>query len=305
MEVTVVICTHNGAARLPAVFERLRAQQGVESLAWELIVVDNNSTDSTPVLVRQHQQSWPLLRLETEPQQGLAHARRRGVLAARGQWVAFLDDDNLPHPDWLLSLVQWAAAAPRAGAVGGRIHPLLDTAPPPYLHRAAPYLALQDFGPAPCRLQPERLRLPAGAGLAVRRAAWLQSVPARQALVGRVHGHSLAGEDYESLLHLHHHGWEIWFNPALQIDHAIPAHRLAAPYLRQIAHGCGLPMAHLWVLAANGKHVPWILTKTFLGNLRQLLQHLPGRNADPAAQADFAFYRAATLSPFFYLRNSQ
>ena len=75
MEVPVVICTCNGAARLPAVFARLQAQQGVESLAWEVVVVDNNSTDSTPSLVRQYQQSWPALRLESEPQQGLAHAR--------------------------------------------------------------------------------------------------------------------------------------------------------------------------------------------------------------------------------------
>lgn len=300
MNLSVAICTYNGAARIGAVLERLRTQTGVGTVAWEVLVIDNNSSDGTAAAVGEWQKRWPELRYELEPKQGLALARMHAVRAAQGELVAFLDDDNLPHADWVAAVVRFGSSTPRAGAFSGRIRAAYEVPPPPGIERIESFLAIQDFGPEPCRLQPERLRLPAGAGLIVRRMAWLESIPERQVFIGRMPGLNLAGEDYESLLNIHHRGWEIWYHPSIGIDHAIPAHRLTPSYLRPAARGCGLPMFHLWVLAAGGKHVPWIFVKTFLGNLRHLLWRLFPKRSDLIATAEFEFYLAATISPFFY-----
>ena len=100
MDITVVICTYNGASCLPNVFDRLASQVFTTSVTWDIIVVDNNSRDHTAQVIRGYQ-DLPIfldrLHYEYEPKQGLAFARRRGVRAAKGKLLAFLDDDNLPN----------------------------------------------------------------------------------------------------------------------------------------------------------------------------------------------------------------
>src|SRR5687768_534263 len=118
--VSVVICTHNGAARLPAVLSHLAAQQA--EVPWEVVVVDNASTDDTAQVATRHWQAQAApLRVVSEPQLGLSNARRRGLDAAAYPIVAFVDDDNWLAPDWVATAARLMAQLPDVGALGGFI----------------------------------------------------------------------------------------------------------------------------------------------------------------------------------------
>src|SRR5437899_9095852 len=128
---TVVICTHDradvvGEAVHGAVAEA-RADGG------EVLVVDNASRDRTPALlaelVLQHGEA---LRVVREPRLGLSAARNRGLAEARGEVVAYLDDDAIPRAGWLAALCR-PYVDPRVACVGGRIRVRFAAPPPSWL----------------------------------------------------------------------------------------------------------------------------------------------------------------------------
>lgn len=114
-----MICTRNRGAFLSACLEAIVAMR--PAVAWELVLVDNGSTDDTPRLLADFVTNAPCpVTLVHEPRRGLASARNAGVVAARGALLAFTDDDCYPSPDFL---DQWATvfADPAVGYGGGRI----------------------------------------------------------------------------------------------------------------------------------------------------------------------------------------
>lgn len=84
-------------------------------LVWELLVVDNNSTDDTAAVVDRFRDRLPI-RGVFEPEPGLSHARNRGLAHARGAHLAFIDNDVLVEPDWLVELAAAISSDPRAWA---------------------------------------------------------------------------------------------------------------------------------------------------------------------------------------------
>lgn len=313
MDLTVAIPTYNGATRLPLILERLRSQTNSDSIRWEIIIVDNNSTDDTAAVVQQYQANWPYpypLKYYFEAEQGAAFARQRAIREAQGELVGFLDDDNLPTPEWLSAAYEFARTHPQAGAYGGQIHGEYEVEPPVNFEQIQGFLAIRQRGPEPNLYEPERISLPPAASLVVRRQAWLQHVPARPTLSGKVRGCMVQGDDYEPLLYLHKAGWEIWYNPTMQTYHQIPHWRLEKPYLTQLARGCGLATCQLRLINTADAQKPWIMARTFLGNFRRVLLHLlkyrQRVKTDLIAACELEFFLGSLLSPFYYLqRNSQ
>jgi glycosyltransferase involved in cell wall biosynthesis len=102
VEVSVVIATYNQKERLRLVLAGLRAQS-FPACQFEVIVVDDGCTDGTGEMLDEIGRKMPLTIIHLRPNQGRCQARNRGVSAAQGQVVAFLDGDALPHPEWLQS----------------------------------------------------------------------------------------------------------------------------------------------------------------------------------------------------------
>lgn len=133
LDFTVVIPTYNGVNRLPFVLNKLQLQIETELIKWEILIIDNNSADTTAQLIAVYQENGmsPVpLRYCFESQQGLAFARQRGVKEAQGELIGFLDDDNLPHPTWLIASYKFAQKYPKAGAYNGRIIGEFEISPP-------------------------------------------------------------------------------------------------------------------------------------------------------------------------------
>ncbi len=237
---TALVCTYNNANVLASTLEHLARQNIPANIAWEVIVVDNNCTDQTRDVVQRIRGTLPALQLLSELKQGVGHARRAGMRVARGELIAFVDDDCWLAADWVAQAIQFAAEHPRAGAFGGR-NSLLWIAPPPVL--AADYgesLARQDFGDADLRFPDEGKRVPCGAGIVLRREALLDS---RWLDDGRLRGrdprHVGAGEDTEIVLRIRNAGWQVWYTPRLQLQHVIPPQRTTLSYLRRLHRGFG------------------------------------------------------------------
>lgn len=312
VDLTVAIPTYNGETRLPQLLERLRHQKNTEDFSWEIVVVDNNSSDRTAELIQQTQatwnQPWPL-RYSFESQQGLAFARQRCITEAQGQLVGFLDDDNLPDSNWVAAAYHFAQTHPQAGAFGGQIHPQYETPPPANIERIQSFLAIRERGNQPHRYQPETLSLPPGAALVVRKQAWCDQVPPVLQLKGRVNGVMLAGEDYEALLHLHQGGWEIWYNPAMHTHHQIPHWRLEKDYLLNLIRGSCLCLCYLRLMHLSPWQKPWVMTRMFLGSLRRAAQHfLKHRQelqTDLIAACEMEFFLSSLTSPWFYLKQQR
>jgi glycosyltransferase involved in cell wall biosynthesis len=118
MQLSLVICTRNRATQLA---ESLRSLTRLQYPAlWELVIVDNGSTDETQDVIRSYKECLPL-RTAVEPRAGSGRARNRGWYMAKGALVAFTDDDCYPAADYLSSVVRCFEQDSQLGFVGGRI----------------------------------------------------------------------------------------------------------------------------------------------------------------------------------------
>jgi glycosyltransferase involved in cell wall biosynthesis len=113
--ISVIIPAWNEAVRVERLLQALAAQT-LDSSLFEVIVIDNGSTDGTADAARK----VPVTVLE-EPQPGSYRARNAGLAQVRGEYVAFTDADCTPAPDWLERALAAAEADPEAGLFGGRI----------------------------------------------------------------------------------------------------------------------------------------------------------------------------------------
>ena len=307
LDFTVAIPTYNGASRLPKVLDKLLAQVNTEQIAWEVIVIDNNSTDDTAQVVRDYQANWLAsvpLRYCFEAEQGAAFARLTAVREAKGELVGFLDDDNLPAPDWIEQAYLFAKDYPRAGAFSGQIHGEFEVPPPEGFERIQAFLAIREHGDKPHLFEPENLQLPTASGLIVRKKAWNEAVPKHPNLKGRIGESMLGGEDYEPLLYMHKGGWEIWYHPELHSYHQIPEWRLEKDYLLSISRGCGLATCQLRMINARSWEKPILIVRTLLGNLRrvilQIIKYRTRLKTDLIPACELEFFWGSLMSCFLH-----
>lgn len=217
--VSVVVCTRGRNEFLHSCLASLEAQTTAPD-AFEIIVVDNNDAPTVPELPRN-------ARCLREPQVGLAYARNRGWRAARGDWIALLDDDAQAAPDWVENILRAQDKLPEnTVAFGGRVLPWWEIPRPAWLvDELLLPLSLVDLGDAPCVLP--RGETLVGCNLIVARAA-LQEVNGFHTALGR-RGKKLLGME-ETLLErqLLRRGYGYWYDPALVVYHHIRAERLTA-----------------------------------------------------------------------------
>ncbi|NER82792.1 MAG: EAL domain-containing protein [Leptolyngbya sp. SIO1D8] len=308
IDITVAIPTYNGGKRLPAVLEQLKAQTEMDSLNWEVIVADNNSQDDTVNVVRQYQQQWAenvRLRYTFVGEQGAAFARQRAVEIARGRIIAFLDDDNVPAADWVVNAHRFAEAYPQAGAFGSQIHGDFESPLPEEMRHMVCFLAVVERGAEPHLYAPAKKILPPGAGLVVRRQAWLQHVPRRLFLNHKGKKAGLASEDLEAILHIQKAGWEIWYNPKMVVYHQIPTARLQASYLRSLVRCVGLSRFYIRMLGLKEWQRPLMVPAYIANDLRKLALHVlkSGNSSQNISTLCEREHLTSSLqSPFFITR---
>jgi glycosyltransferase involved in cell wall biosynthesis len=240
--VSVVIPTRNGAERVPQVLQALLADAG--AVPFEVVVVDNASTDGTAAAVDAHPAAAALraagmgVRVVREARPGLTFARARGVGAARAEAVCFLDDDNLPEPGYLACGAA-AMADPSVGVLTSRVYPEYLAPPPAAVARREHLLAINHrMGDEAVDWGPGAEPVPTlGAGMWVRRSAFVAAAAGGQVLSDRVAGTLASGGDIEIGVALGRAGYRRLYLPCLRLRHRIPAGRLRTGYFCRLIYG--------------------------------------------------------------------
>jgi glycosyltransferase involved in cell wall biosynthesis len=279
---SVVICTHDRAALIGRAVEHAVGE--ARAIGAEVLVVDNASTDATGVVLADlARRDGAVLRIVREPELGLSAARNRGLAEARGDVVAFLDDDAVPRPGWLAALLA-PYADRRVVCVGGRIRLRFPLPPPPWLDpRLFPALSAFDLGNEPRRITYGHADYPYGANISFRVA------PARahggfSTRVGLRGDTQLQHEETDLCYRLDRAGGEIHYTPAAVVDHWISPDRLTPAWFLA-RHWQGGRSAAIFVLRNRGLlralwRIRWLYARHLLRT-----PYVPREPIDPARLA--------------------
>ena len=261
--ISVILATRNPhLGRLARTLSGLSAQAD-PGAPYEIILVDNASTTpwQPPAdIVR----ALPRFQRLDEPEVGLTPARLRGIAAASGDLLVFVDDDNVLAPGYLSAVARRFTSRPSLGAAGGPVVPEWESSPPEWSREFHGLLALRDLGPA------EQIArgtsdaawpafAPVGAGLAISREHALAYAndlthDARRRRLDRTGASLASGGDSDLVFTTLHRGGDVAYFPELSLTHLIPSARLAPKYLARLNRG--IMRSWVNVLALHGQS-PW------------------------------------------------
>lgn len=231
MKISVILCTYNRSDLLPEAARSILAQPAPTTDGYELIIVDNNSTDDTRKAVEKLRADFPdRVRYLFEPRQGRSFALNTGIREAKGEIVLFTDDDILAEPDWLASIHR-AFETSAAEGVGGRVCPNWEAERPSWLvEELYGTLGLIDYGAEAGWLDDDRL--PIGCNVAFRRGVF-DRIGLYNTALGRKGEALFSSEDDEFCRRLLRAGGRIYYEPAAVIVHRVPVYRLKKRYFRR------------------------------------------------------------------------
>ena len=230
MTITVILCTYNRCQNLRKALESLANSAMPASNTWEVLVVNNNSSDQTREVIEEFRLNYPnRFRYLFEPQPGKSHALNAGIREAQGDVLAFVDDDIIVDKHWLHELTMNLEGDAWVGA-GGRILPANNFSAPPWLPLDGPnnmggILALFDLGEKPADLdQP-----PFGTNMAFQKRMFEKHGCFRIDLGPRP-GSELRNEDTEFGRRLLKAGERLRYVPSAVVYHRVPEVRLEKEY---------------------------------------------------------------------------
>ena len=256
MKITVIICTYNRCQDLAKALDSISVSELPDSVQWEVLVVDNNSNDQTRAIVEDLCRQYPgRFRYVFEPKQGLSNARNAGICAARGEILAFTDDDVMVDPLWLQNLTAPMLDSQWAGA-GGRIRLGQAFQPPRWLTLSGPFdlggtLVQFDLGDEQRPLD----KAPFGANMAFRKIMFETYGGFRPDLDRS--GKSLIGNgDTELGERLMAAGERLWYAPSAVVFHPVPKERLKKSYMRAWWFGHGRSLIRQTVEKPSVREIP-------------------------------------------------
>jgi len=244
---SVVICAYNPKLDiLQKVLDALSAQT-ISPNNWELIIVDNNSSNPIKNLIDTSWQKNTTFVLET--QLGLVHARVSGVLASKSDLIVFVDDDNMLSKNYLSLSRQYKETFPQIGCFGGRSLPEFEEIPADWFFSSEINLGCQDFGSSQYISEYSKSKYtlstypdfaPIGTGMVITKGAFLAYYhevknSLRRLELGRKGKSLTSGEDNDIILTLIKNGYEIGYFPDMVVTHFIPKNRLELLYLKRMA----------------------------------------------------------------------
>jgi glycosyltransferase involved in cell wall biosynthesis len=231
LPITAAICTYNRSRYLALALAGLQ-QQSLPAAQFEILVVDNCSTDDTRHVVDEFRQRLPNLRYVHEARPGLSHARNTAMREARGRYLAYLDDDAIPEPQWLHALLAafGAQAGQRVACVGGRIDPIWEVPRPDWLpDELLDYLTVVDWGSSGMALTPQR-RYVAGANAAFELAA-LRELGGFDRTLTRTGAGLVSHDEILVERRLAAKGMGVYYEHEAAVRHHIPASRATREWL--------------------------------------------------------------------------
>ncbi|MCP4937422.1 MAG: glycosyltransferase family 2 protein [bacterium] len=278
IRISAVICTSNRSAVLPSAIDSLLRQE-ISNVAYEILVVDNASTDETANVVQQYLEHNRAvsIRYLFEPLTGLSRARNLAVAESQGDIIAFLDDDAIADHHWLAALLDVYDTNPAAWAVGGKVKPVWEAPRPIWMtDDIVAHLAILDLGDELLPVSPPRYLV--GANCSFRRQVF-KEVGLFETNLGRYGTQLLDGEEAELLARIREHGGLVLYAPHVIVGHRIQADRTIRRYFINYAYQAGRSRARrAWLYREPDVGLPRQfrrLGRSSLDMVRQWLRLLP------------------------------
>jgi glycosyltransferase involved in cell wall biosynthesis len=236
--ISVIVCTYNRAHYLADTLNHLLHQSSATA-HFEVLVINNNSTDDTEGVCQQFSNKNPLFsfRYLVEQSQGLSYARNRGIKEAKGDVLTFIDDDAFAQPDFIQHLQAHFESHPQTMAVGGKIIPQYEDIEPRWMSKyLLPLVAALNMGDQKTPFP--KSKFPIGANMSIRREAF-EAYGTFDVNLGRK-GSVLEGSEEKDLFsRISKSGAPIMYLPQAVVHHIIPAKRVSPQYIKNQAIGIG------------------------------------------------------------------
>lgn len=229
IKISLVICTYNRDKYLPEALESIK-NQSFDNTQFELIIVDNNSTDATASICEEFISRNPLLNIRYcfETQKGLSFARNRGVVEANAPVISYVDDDVILPPSFLQEMVAFFDQYNDAAGAGGKVIPKYENDTEPrwmnkYLNG---FVGKVDYGNTILQYTDE-MKYPAGCNMTYRKDILLQAGGFNNELTFR-------SDDKYIFYKVKSISDKIYYVPNAWLYHNIDAHRLSQANFRKL-----------------------------------------------------------------------
>lgn len=230
--ISVIIATYNRTESLKETLDSLSEQDCDGSYEYEVIVADNNSNDKTKETVESYKNRFNgKLKYLFEPRQGKPYALNRGIEEAKGEIIAFTDDDCIVDKRWVNEIVE-TFKKNDLGIVGGIINPVWLSPKPRWLSdKLYGKLAIQNYGESPFIVS-SKSQLPFGANISFRKNLFYK--------YGLFNERMKFAMDTEICLRLFKNRVKIFYNPRIIVNHKIDSSRMKKRYFYQWSYRRGL-----------------------------------------------------------------
>lgn len=223
-KINIIICTYNRAAILVGSLESFFRMTLPSKNEFELLIVDNNSTDETRHVVDQFIEQHQEVRYVFEPQPGLSHARNTGIIESHGNIIAFVDDDIFFDPAWLIEVMHFFRDHPEVSCMGGKSIPQFSGGRPDWItdDLLTLYGSTNSGDEVKKMVYPEH---PFGLNMAFRRKVF-DRIGNFGTHLGRKKKNLLSNEESDLFLRIHNAGLIVMYTPNALLYHRIPADRV-------------------------------------------------------------------------------
>ncbi len=271
--ISIIVCCYNSAKLLAETLKHLAKQEVLGSLAWEIILVNNNSTDATKTVAKDLWDSFGVataFKIIDEPKPGLSHAREAGMCAAKYDTFLWCDDDNWLCNTYVQNAFNIMEEHPEIGALGGWCEAAFESEVPTWFAAQSRYFAVSRQGKKSGDITTKKGCV-YGAGMVLRKAHWLQlqELGFTHLLSDRVGKQLSSGGDTEYCYALRLLGYKIWFDERLYFKHYMTNARLQLPYVKRIrkamAHSNFVLWPYLDLLQGKQQTPSTFLKKAFKG----------------------------------------
>lgn len=235
IDITVAVCTYNRQALLRNALDSLIEQKTEDRFNYEIVVIDDGSTDDTKNVVAEiAQKSSVPVRYFYETGVGIARARNKSTYEARGQWIAFFDDDQLAEANWLIELFKTAQQTDSL-CIGGARLLRLSSQPSNHLHRICRAF-LGEMIVNKVEQKRDRKFFPDTGNTLVHRTVF-------DTVGGFDESMLWGGSDLDFFRKVRMAGFDVWQTPGAVVYHVITPYRLEKDYLTTIAQRSGVNLA--------------------------------------------------------------
>jgi glycosyltransferase involved in cell wall biosynthesis len=239
LKISVIICSYNRQDYIIQALDSLY-HQGLPKSLYEVIVVDNNSSDNTAQICRDYIAGHPdyNIRYLTETRQGASFARNTGATASVAALLAFMDDDAIAQPDFLERIIRFFESHQDATGMGGRIIPRYIPEEPKWMsHFVASLVGNFDYSP---QVVPFKAgKYPLESNMVVRKKAFDQIGGFNTDLPGVAGTLRIGGEGKDFFLKLQSGGGKIYYDPSVVVEHVVETNKLTREYMYRVASGIG------------------------------------------------------------------